>query len=143
MIDFVLNKKDLTKRDLPHGLKVGETKDSHIIMTCINLFNKDVSWGGMFDVFEAERRIKDGQKMFVASIDDEIFGYCWLEELNPQEFYIYNAFSKKTDYLKRYGAIDIVHYIIKNYTRGIIKLKVDVWNTKSLKIIKKLGFSPC
>ena len=140
MIRFVLNKKDLPKRNHPIGLNVTEASDEYIIMQCINLFNRDLEWDGMFDVFDALRRIEDGQKMFVGWINGKIFGYCWMETIFEDEYYIYNVFSEKTNEPRTYGATDMLYDVIKNNTKGKIKAKVDDWNTKSIRVFEKLGF---
>ena len=140
MINYILKRKNLIKRKLPARLSVKETEDAFIIMQCIRLFNKDVQWVGMFDVFDAIRRIQDGQKMFVATMNYEIFGHCWVEKRSSKEYYIYNVFSKKTNEPREYGATDMLYYVIKNHTKGKIRVRVDSWNKKSIRVFNKLGF---
>jgi len=142
MINFVLNKTDLIGRELPKGLNVTETEDPYIIALCVNLFNRDLEWDGMFDVFDALRRIEDGQRMFVARIDDKIFGHCWVESKTNQEYYIYNVFSEKTKGHRVYGATNMLYHVIKTHTNGVVKARVDEWNKKSIRMFEKLGFTP-
>ena len=142
MIEFELKKENLLSRDLPKGLKVFETQDPYVISVCINLFNEDLEWDCMFNVFDAMRRITDGEKMYVAEIDNEIFGYCWVEKQDDETYYIYNVFSKKTYFPRTYGATDMLYYIIENHTIGRIWVKVDEWNSKSIRVFEKLGFVP-
>lgn len=141
MIHLELNKENLPHRDLPKGLKVSETRDPYIIHKCIELFNEDLEWDGMFNVFDALRRIDYGERMFVGSFNGVIFGHCWVDKTETDKFYIYNVFSKKTDTPRKYGATDMLHYVIKTHTIGTIWAKVDEWNTKSIKVFEKLGFT--
>ena len=94
----------------------------------------------MFNVFDEMRRISAGEKIYVADIDNVMFGYCWVEKQDDETFYIYNVFSKKTYFPRTYGATDMLHYVIENHTNGKIWAKVDEWNKKSIRVFEKLGF---
>lgn len=137
---FHLQKENLPPRDLPKGLKVSETNDPYVIGTCINMFNQDLEWDGMFNVFDAMRRIGDGEKIYIATINGDLFGYCWVEKQEENRYYIYNVFSKKTYFPRQYGATDMLHYVIANHTEGVIWVKIDDWNEKSIRVFEKLGF---
>ena len=94
----------------------------------------------MFNVFDAMRRIADGEKIYIATINGDLFGYCWVEKQEEDRYYIYNVFSKKTYFPRQYGATDMLHYVIANHTEGVIWVKIDDWNEKSIRVFEKLGF---
>ena len=139
MINFVLNKENLIERELSPMLIIGETFDSYLIRGCINLFNNEIQWDGMFTLWDALRRIEDGEKIFVGLYNGEIFGYCWV--INKDDTtYIYNVFSKSTPDKRKYGATDLLYYVIKHHGNTVISAEVDEWNTKSIRVFEKLGF---
>lgn len=140
MINFVLNKENLIERNLPSELMVCKTSDAFAILKCIDLFNDEIKWDSMFTLWDALRRIEAGEKMFVGLYNGEIFGYCWVID-RDYDTYIYNVFSKSTIDRRKYGATDMLYYVIKNHGNKIISAKVDEWNVKSIKVFEKLGFT--
>ena len=136
MINFILNSDDLIYRDISDNIEIVETQESHIIKHCIEMFNNEINWDGMFDIGEAQSRILNGHKFFVVYYQKIIYGYCWLNDNT-----IYNVFSKQHIGKRNYGATDMIYVVIKNYTNGPVKSFVDEWNKKSINVFKKLGFN--
>jgi hypothetical protein len=136
MINFILNRDDLIHRNISDNIQIVETHESQIIEHCIEMFNNEINWDGMFNIDEAQNRILNGHKFFVAYYEKNIYGYCWLNDNT-----IYNVFSKQHTGKRNYGATDMIYVVIKNHTDGPIKSFVDEWNVKSINVFKKLGFN--
>jgi hypothetical protein len=134
MINFILNSDDLIYRDISDKIEIVETHDPQTIEYCINMFNNEINWDGMFDIGEAQNRILNGHKLFVAYYQKIIYGYCWLNN-----DILYNVFSKQYIGNRNYGATDMIYVVIKNYTNGPVKSFVDEWNEKSINVFKKLA----
>ena len=140
MIEFTLKDNELKERELPEYIYITEVTNETIIKNCIEFFNQEIKWDGMFDLDEAKRRINNGDKFFTGYQNGMIFGYCWLTKLDTGHYKIYNVFSRKTEQPRTYGATDMLYYVIKNHTKGIVSAEVDEWNTKSINVFTKLGF---
>lgn len=140
MLHFLLEVSKLPQRDPNTEINVFETKDHTLIQTSIDNFNNEIKWDGMFDLNEANRRFSNNSIMFVALHDDLVYGHCWLAKISDTEYKIYNVYSKQTENVRNYGATDMLFYVIKNYTNGIVVSDVDEWNEKSINMFKKLGF---
>lgn len=141
MIRFTLKYNELIERKISNDLLIIETQDIDIIQQCIDQFNSEVEWEHMFDLNRALERIKNDNKMFVGYYKNELFGYCWLEKISLNTFSIYNVFSKKEPTIRNYGATDLLYFVIKNHTNNTIVATVDDWNTKSINMFNKLGFT--
>jgi hypothetical protein len=141
MITFTTKQKDLIDREISSEINIIQTEDVNIIQQCIDIFNSEIKWNDMFDLNRAIDRIKNGNKMFVGFYKNELFGYCWLESISLNTYSIFNVFSKKEPVIRNYGATDLLYYVIKNHTHGNIIASVDEWNTKSINVFNKLGFS--
>ena len=142
MIKYQLNYEYLIGRSIHNDFKIVETTDSNIIQYCIDLFNSEINWYGMFNLQAAEDRIENGDKMFVSYYKNEIIGYCWLKCIDSTTHYIYNVFIKTTNYSRIYGATDMLFYVIQNYTNTTILTNIDDWNIRSINVFTKLGFRP-
>lgn len=140
MINFILTQENLNERDIPENLYIIENTTERIIENCIEFFNNEIKWDGMFDLKEAKRRINNGDKIFTGYQNGMVFGYCWLTKIDKDYYKIYNVFSRKTEQPRTYGATDMLYYVIKNHTKGVIIAEVDEWNTKSINVFSKLGF---
>lgn len=141
MINFILRQENLNDRVLSDNLNIVEETNERIIENCIEFFNSEIKWDGMFDLNEAKSRINKGDKFFVGYQNGIIFGYCWLTKLDINHHKIYNVFSRSTKQPRTYGATDMLYYVIKNYTKGDVIAEVDEWNTKSINVFMKLGFN--
>jgi hypothetical protein len=140
MLKYELKYDDLIDYNVHTDFTMVEAVDEKIIVDCINLFNSEIKWDGMFDTNEALDRIKRGEKMFVGYKNKDIFSYCWIRKIDEQSYYIYNVFSKKPKTLRKIGVMDLLCLVIKYYTKGKIICEVDEWNIQSKKITEKLGF---
>ena len=139
MIRFKLVKKDLIHRDVSN-IEVRMSTNLSEIQKCIDLFNSEIKWEGMFDIKDAERRIILGDRIFIGYYKNQIFGYCWLKMISEGSFLYYNLFSKSEPNERNYGATDLLYLIIKKYTEGEIESLIDDWNQKSIRVAEKLGF---
>ena len=140
MIDYILTRENLIERELPEYIYITDETNETIIKNCIEFFNQEIKWDGMFDLDEAKRRINNGDKFFTGYQNGMIFGYCWLTKLDTGHYIIYNVFSRKTEQPRTYGATDMLYYVIKHHTFGIVSAEVDDWNIKSINVFTKLGF---
>jgi|694.fasta_scaffold06682_17 hypothetical protein len=140
MIEYKLKYEDLIQRNIHSDFKIVEISDDTIIQYCIDLFNSEINWDGMFNLQAAEDRIERGDKMFVSYYKGEIVGYCWLKCIDSTTYYIYNVFIKTTNYSRMYGATDMLFYVIQNYTNTNILTNIDDWNIRSINVFTKLGF---
>jgi hypothetical protein len=136
MFNYILNPNDLIDRNVSKNVEIKETYDYQIIKHCIKMFNSEVNWDMMFNLDDAQDRILNGHKFFVAYHEKDIYGYCWLDD-----DVIYNVFSKQHIGERNYGATDMIYVVIKNHTNGPVKSFVDGWNEKSINVFKKLGFN--
>ena len=139
MKEFLLNYSELIERNTKISIK--QITDTNEIEKCIDLFNSEIEWDGMFKLEDALNRIKRGEKMFGGYKNGELFCYCWIKENNKDDYYLYNVFSKKPTSLRKLGVIDLLYLVIKTHTSGKIRVEIDEWNTQSQKVAKALGFS--
>lgn len=110
------------------------------IEKCIKIFNDEIVWSGMFDIIQAEQRIKDGKELYIGLVEDEIFGYVWFENYKDGKK-IFNIFVRNNQKDRKYKGSEFVSHIIKKFQSDfIIHAEVDEWNTKSINMFKKLGF---
>lgn len=139
MQHFFLNHSQLVERKT--NISIKEIKAKAEIQKCIDLFNSEIKWDGMFNVEQALDRIERGERMFVGYKNEDIFCYCWIKENHKDDYYIYNVFSKKPKSLRKIGVIDLLYLVIKNYTTGKIRAEIDDWNGQSQKVANRLGAS--
>lgn len=83
---------DTTTFDLPkfrEGILVYEaTQDDHdIISRCINLFNSEIQWEGMFTLDIALKRLQLNNRFFILLDNNKVLGHVWFDE-----GYLYNFF---------------------------------------------------
>jgi RimJ/RimL family protein N-acetyltransferase len=141
MITFSLEPTDLIQRKLSTKLVITESTDVVVIGQCIDMFNWELDWDGMFNIDTALERIMNGDRLYVARYDTELFGYCWLHQSDESQYKIYNVFSKSSQFKRNYGASDMLYYVISNYVNGNVYANVDSWNRKSINVFRKLGFT--
>jgi RimJ/RimL family protein N-acetyltransferase len=144
MLDYILHKNSLafTSDIIPLLIINLDTFDSNIpiINQCIELFNSQLEWDGMFDISEARRRVVGGDTMYVG-IDDEVYSYLWVND-NPNHYFIYNVFSNNIRNNPNYTGKDLLYSVIKSHLLDKdCKCKIDEWNIKSINLFKKLGFN--
>ena len=139
-LNYQLKYENLIQRNIHLDFKIVETTDKDVIQNCINLFNSKIKWDDMFDLIQANDRIKLGDKMYVGYFKNDVVGYSWLKEINNCKYYLYNVFIEQTSINRNFGAKDLAYLIIKYYTKGLITLDVDEWNIKAQKFAEGLGF---
>ena len=139
MKHFLLNHSELIERKTDISIK--QITEQIEIQKCIDLFNSEIQWNGMFNVEQALDRIERGEKMFVGYKNEDIFCYCWIRQDSEQEYYLYNLFSKKPKSLRKIGVVDMLYLVIKYHTIGKITAEVDEWNIQSQRVAKTLGFN--
>lgn len=107
-------------------------KDHNTIQECIDLFNSEINWVGMFDLDTAISRLKNNHRMF-ALFDSTLLGYCWVDD-----DYIYNFFVCK----KRVkgDSQDFCNYIC-NLINKDVRLFVVKPNVRGQKFFEKVGFT--
>ena len=112
-LNYELKYENLIQRNIHLDFKIVETTDKDVIQNCINLFNSKIKWDDMFDLIQANDRIKSGDKMYVGYFKNNIIGYSWLKLINDNQYYIYNVFIEQDSINRNYGAADLVYLIIK------------------------------
>jgi hypothetical protein len=135
---FFLNHSQLIERKT--NISIKEIKAKAEIEKCIDLFNSEIKWDGMFNVEQALHRIERGEKMFIGYKNECSFCYCWLRKDGEEDYYLYNVFSKKPTSLRKTGVIDLLYLVIKNHTIGKIHAEINDWNIQSQRVAKRLGF---
>lgn len=143
MLGYILHKNSLTITSdiIPLLVINSDTFDTNIpiINQCIELFNSQLEWDGMFDISEARRRVSSGDTMYIG-IDNEIYSYLWVNN-NLDYYFIYNVFSNNIRNNPNYTGKDLLYSVIKLYLLDKdCKCEIDDWNTKSINLFKKLGF---
>ena len=129
MINIILRREELIERIVPQNFYLKITTNENVIQYCIDMFNSEIKWDGMFNLDQALDRIKNGDKMYVAYYKDEIFGYCWLRP-TFNGFFIMNLFCKKPTALRKIWAIDLMYLLLRDYSTGIITAEVNEFNRK-------------
>jgi len=111
-----------------------------LIEKCIEFFNDEIEWEGMFNINEASNRLSNGMSLYVCMGDIEPMGYVWFKEEGDQRT-LFNLFFRNKNIVKKYNGQEFVSSVIETYENNkIIFCEVDNWNEKSLKLFKKLGF---
>jgi len=117
------------------GVHVKEltTEDTSIITQCIDLFNSELTWDGMFDLDTAIFRFNKNHRMFALMYNDQVLGHTWFDDS-----YMYNFFVSETRV--EGDSKDFCHYVCKLIGKEITG-HIDVFNTKSQKFFEDIGFT--
>jgi len=131
---YSASKKNFTFPKFRTGVYVREldSTDSDIILECIDLFNSEITWTGMFNLQEALQRLDKGDRMFTL-FSSSLLGYCWVDD-----DYLYNFFvsQKRT----KGDAQDFCNYVCKLIGKDM-RLFVVKPNSKGQKFFEKVGFT--
>ena len=131
---YSASKKNFTFPKFRPGVYVREldSTDSDIILECIDLFNSEITWTGMFNLQEALQRLDKGDRMFTL-FSSSLLGYCWVDD-----DYLYNFFvsQKRT----KGDAQDFCNYVCKFIGKDM-RLFVVKPNLKGQKFFEKVGFT--
>ena len=96
-------------------------------------FTEKIKWEKMWTIIDAKERLEEGQTLYLYRPENRTIGFVWFNGN-----LLYNAFmhsSRKKGISQKFFSNTI---IMNNYKET--KLYVDEWNTKALKLWKKIGF---
>ena len=99
----------------------------------IDSFTEKIKWEKMWTIIDAKIRLEEGQTLYLYRPENRTIGFVWFKGN-----LLYNAFmhpSRKKGISQKFFSNTI---IMNNYKET--KLYVDEWNTKALKLWKKIGF---
>lgn len=144
MIKFRLLSQDFSKLDAEYEITTISSSNLsanlNLIEECINNFNEEIRWDGMFDIIEAQNRITNGMKMYIGLYDNKAFGYVWFNNYEDGRL-LFNLFVRNNTAIRNYRGNEFVSNVIDKFeTNKVIYCQVDEWNEKSIKLFKKLGF---
>lgn len=106
--------------------------DIHLVQKCIDLFNSEIQWSGMFNVEEAKHRFQKNNLMFVLKENNNVLGHVWFDNN-----YLYNMFVSKK---RIYGdSHDFCNHVCYHIGRDI-RLYCVKDNIKGQKFFEKVGF---
>jgi RimJ/RimL family protein N-acetyltransferase len=110
------------------------------VFDAIRYFKEELEWDKMFDFVDAQRRITNGEIMYVGMIDCDLFGYVWFKDLDNDRK-LYNLFVRNQVEDKKYTGKEFLSDVIYRFENNkTIYCEVDEWNTKSLRLFERLGF---
>ena len=121
-------------RDILHIRENNFDEFKPLVQETIDTFNKNVEWKEMWDIKEAEFRLKDGQDLFIGYDREGALAHVWFEKN-----YLYNCFvnPRRPD---GYGVI-FVTKCLQGISHRRIRLYCDEWNIKAQKFFEKVGFT--
>jgi len=120
-------------RDILHIKENNFKEFEPLIQETIDTFNKNVEWKDMWDIKEAEFRLKDGQDLFIGYDRQGALAHVWFEKN-----YLYNCFVNPRR-PEGYG-VTFVTKCIQGISHRRIRLYCDEWNIKAQKLFEKVGF---
>lgn len=108
------------------------TEHKDLIQKSIDSFNQSIEWDKMWNIEDAECRLKEGHDLFIGYDDQGPISHVWF-----QNEYLYNMFSnprRPKNYSKRFigGVLNYVPY-------DFISLCVDDWNKNAQKFWERVG----
>lgn len=106
--------------------------NTDLIQQCIDLFNSEIEWDGMFDLDEAQKRLFDGHRMFIL-IEEEVLGHVWFED-----DYMYNFFVSQNR--TKGDSQEFCKYTCSNIDSDI-RLFVAKDNIRGQKFFEGVGFT--
>ncbi|MBT6340795.1 MAG: GNAT family N-acetyltransferase [Desulfobacula sp.] len=132
------------------NFKIATKEDAEkLTIISVNSFNTDFDLAGRksiggppgYDSTEFhERMIEEASKFYKITIDNQIIGGFWFIEENIEKAYLYRIFVDSKFYKKGIG-LQSFNFLFQNFPR--IKewsLQTPIWNTRTPKFYKKLGF---
>lgn len=107
-------------------------QQKHLIQKSIDLFHTQVVWDGMFDIHIAEKRILNGEIVFILTYNDKVLGHTWYD-VN----WWYNIFIDKNRPagITYKFCMHTFNHIPYDYLIG----HTDYWNIKATKLFLKTG----
>lgn len=121
---------------LPGVIQISEDDYLHMLDTvqqCIDLFNQNINWDGMWDLSEAIRRFRKGAKLFVwYGPESNIVGYYWMSKN-----YLHNAYIHPSRPENK--SVKFLQTGFNFSEEKSFALYCDDWNTQAQKFVEKLG----
>lgn len=135
MIWYQANSSVFTLPTFRKGVNVVEASedDARLISECINLFNSEIQWEGMFNLETALKRFSLNNRMFILLDGMEVLGHVWFD-VN----YLFNFFvsQKRT----KGDSQDFCKYTC-SVIGGEIKLFCVRDNIRGQKFFEGVGFT--
>lgn len=115
------------------------TIDLKELSNAIAEFNEEIKWDGMWDIIEAENRLRTNWKLILFKPNGVIKGWYWLDNTNePRNLYV------NKDY-RNQGVGKNMHLALLNICKKInmseVICSIDDWNISSIKCIENAGWS--
>jgi len=109
------------------------------LFEAINEFNAEIKWDGMWNIIEAECRLKNNWRLILFKPNGIIKGWYWLDNTNePKNLYINKEYRNK-------GVGKDMHLALINICKKInmneVICYIDDWNISSIKCIENAGWS--
>lgn len=104
----------------------------------INEFNQEIKWDGMWDLIEAENRLKNNWKLILFKPTDKIKGWYWLDKDGvSKNLYVNKEYRNKG--VGREMNLALFN-ICKKINVNEIVCYIDDWNISSIKCIENSGW---
>lgn len=104
----------------------------------INEFNQEIKWDGMWDLIEAENRLKNNWKLILFKPTDKIKGWYWLDKEGvSKNLYVNKEYRNKG--VGREMNLALFN-ICKKINVNEIVCYIDDWNISSIKCIENSGW---
>ena len=104
------------------------------IQASIDSFNNTIVWTDMWDIEDAESRLKEGHLLFIGVDDEGPLAHVWFEENYLYNFYVNprrpDGYGEK--FLK--ACLNLIPF-------HTISLYTDSWNIRAQKFFEKVGFT--
>lgn len=103
------------------------------IQSSIDSFNNTIVWTEMWDIEDAESRLKEGHSLFIGVDEEGPLAHVWFEDN-----YLYNLFinpRRPNGYGEKF--LKSCFNLIPFHT---ISLDTDNWNIRAQKFFEKVGF---
>ncbi len=130
--------------------EIADSKDAQkLTLISIDAFHTDFLVAGRktkggppgYDSIEFhEQMIKESTKFLKIMMGNDIIGGCWFIQKNKEEAYLCRLFIDPKFHGKHIG-LQVFYFLFANFPDiKIWTLKVPIWNTRTPKFYKKLGF---
>jgi hypothetical protein len=145
MISFSLSENNFTHIGTEYVIikvdPINFENNKDYVLDSINNFNSEIEWNNMFTLEESKNRVFNNMRMYIGLIDSEVFGHAWFKDYKDG-VYLFNLFVKNNTTTKNYTGTEFTSDIINRFEiKYPIYADVDDWNVKSIRLLKKLGFT--
>ncbi len=108
----------------------------------IKYFNQQYKWDDMFTLDDVDKRIKNGDNLFLLYYGNQIIGYIFYKEINSKVCLAYNLYVTKIIERPKNAAYWFYNrtsgHMLKYYEK--IQCEAEEWNNKVHDIFLKTGF---